>query len=1051
MSTTITQVQTPSATVTRFLEIRSYGRRTKVKSAVSLNKTLEKIDPRATLEDFLRRKQRLEEELADIEGDEVALMNDGLAKAVKKARTDLGVIDQRRNGGTVDHRKDRAALKDISASVEKAMKLAGKHVEGRNKEQPELARELASLEDLIEDPYLRATKDDAEGWSKRLTAVTKQFLGAKPDFDAVGKAVASLRGDVLKGVVETEKKHQAFLQRQGTLMQAMATSSSVIEELAEVDQLLGQAAREAGSLDYDAAEKTQKLASARLGNPKQGTLPTMAACEQRRKSLHAEVLKLAPPKNLDPNAPPPQGVATSQPARESAVALLHRLDGLRGLCAQGDEVAVEAARRLDAIEAELKLIRSKDGAADTWSGQRTVIGKEIEKTLGVLRGKVTAANPRDGALGTIEGRLGALEQAFARQWPTIMVQADLDESGLQTEASALVKAMATWRKETGGRTTNREGQFLAAVAAAQQATADAREANFSLLEKHGLMTAVPKLITDTRQLIAGKAKDYKEKAAEATKSLLVTVKAVRDDLAKLDPKALEQQRKQAKEQVSSFAETIGQQVEAIKGLLPTGRTKGAKTAVRNIISSAFSDDVEREARASYGATLQAELEALSTMLDCDDPSVVAAALLEIKAFKGRIDDLTLMAKNADKAGKPAATGLPLFTQLTKDLQKVEEQVGKNGGDSDLATRVDELAEWNRQIKALRTRIGKDDPRKLDTEITALAAAVETGTERHKKDIKLAVTQYRQLLQLEQQLADAGDTSTYPDLVKELLRSVMAMKTAVDQWKQVDAGFDELSAQVLLALKKAPGLEEAKTLTKGNGDAKKTEQAVQDAETALRKLRDADLKLWAEKFGENEDKKARKLLLQKVADFESEVERAFDSLRENRDPAAAQSFIASVLRELQEAALGPMGDHVTRRGDLETLKKGWHEAVSGLHQAMETLADKVAEAGSTEPDDLKQAAAQVGDKLVGPVKQLFDVRVFDKAIDGMASKDPKARATNREFALREVRRLRRMLDSDDRIRLLTLDNPFGDAVPFANISSRLFDIELNVTRATGGRR
>jgi hypothetical protein len=41
-----------------------------------------------------------------------------------------------------------------------------------------------------------------------------------------------------------------------------------------------------------------------------------------------------------------------------------------------------------------------------------------------------------------------------------------------------------------------------------------------------------------------------------------------------------------------------------------------------------------------------------------------------------------------------------------------------------------------------------------------------------------------------------------------------------------------------------------------------------------------------------------------------------------------------------------------------------------------------------------------------------------------------------------------MESDNRVRMLALDNPFGVTIPFAEISSRLFDIEVNVTRARG---
>jgi hypothetical protein len=82
-----------------------------------------------------------------------------------------------------------------------------------------------------------------------------------------------------------------------------------------------------------------------------------------------------------------------------------------------------------------------------------------------------------------------------------------------------------------------------------------------------------------------------------------------------------------------------------------------------------------------------------------------------------------------------------------------------------------------------------------------------------------------------------------------------------------------------------------------------------------------------------------------------------------------------------------------------------------------------------------------------VSRLFDVGAFTAAVQGMEQDDDAEVADARETALREVRRLRRVMDSDNRVRVLTMSNPFGVEVPFVELSNALSDIELNVTRAT----
>jgi hypothetical protein len=126
---------------------------------------------------------------------------------------------------------------------------------------------------------------------------------------------------------------------------------------------------------------------------------------------------------------------------------------------------------------------------------------------------------------------------------------------------------------------------------------------------------------------------------------------------------------------------------------------------------------------------------------------------------------------------------------------------------------------------------------------------------------------------------------------------------------------------------------------------------------------------------------------------------------------------------------------------------WRGAVTGVREQLNELASTVVQQAQEADDLVRQAAGKMKAKVFDPVSRLFDVGAFTAAVQGMEQDDDDAVADAREAALREVRRLRRVMDSDNRVRMLALSNPFGVEVPFVELSNALSDIELNVTRAT----
>jgi hypothetical protein len=285
------------------------------------------------------------------------------------------------------------------------------------------------------------------------------------------------------------------------------------------------------------------------------------------------------------------------------------------------------------------------------------------------------------------------------------------------------------------------------------------------------------------------------------------------------------------------------------------------------------------------------------------------------------------------------------------------------------------------------------------------------------------------------------------LLAALQRQGEAMRKNVGHWKITDAGFDDYKKDVESVLNANRPQDETHALTQKSSDALKEDHAVEAARRALLKLHDADLKLWRERFEQIDDKNQKTTCLKLVDDLTKEAERALDSLAENRDADGAQAMVKSCLRELSGASAG-QGDKVTARANLEKLDLNWRNAVASLNKALTDLDKAVSSATEGSAPDVVDAAKSLHDNTIKYVIGLFDPKLFTGSIKGLMSDDAGVRATNREAALSEVRRLRRVMESDGRIRMISVDNPFKVSIPFSEISSRMFDIEVNVARARG---
>lgn len=1049
-----------SEKVTRFLKLRYKMRKRKEKNAGRLEELKTKLDPRATQEDYLRRRQRLME-LIEQTRDDTALGHDGeLAKALLLAEgsiesADLAVSMAQSKNQRPDYGGQRDVLKDASDRLQLAITTATKRVDKLDKDNPAISSQLSNIEEMLDDASTKASADQLAAWRNQLGTISAVFYGAKPDLKKVATAVNGLANQMSQVLVANAKRAEAIRLKTAQLTSRMTSSSLPTDELAPVDALLRRAGREATALDFDAADRTLQQAEGKLPQGKPVKLPSMNEIEQRRADLHRRALASIPA--IKDGQQPPQGAIVTKPGRERVVALLHRLDELRPLCQQQAEgVAAEALRRVQACEEEFKRIGDQEQAASGYVREKESLGEFIEGKISFLAKEFAKQKP-DGGLIALKLRLQVLAKNFATDWSKLMTQEEIENSGLLREATQLDEDFDAWKTSRNDQPQGTNGwqqDFYAAAEALRDATQEAREKDVGLLRLLGLSTKMPALAAKGAKLITDNDPNAEKDVRSITLQLLDVVRQVADHFQQLqdDSGAFETLIKDGEKLAAAYVLRIDAQLEALEELQPGKKTAKVKNVVKFFKESAFSDDDERAVRIKYGATLKDTIDGMVSLLYCKDATAVPAALEDIKQFEWKVRDFEAMGASGSKPGEKTGTAPPPFSELKKRIKEIQNRLDENTKDDDLATRVDTLKGWSEQAGDLAEEIGDTDPRELEQRIGALEREIVETTKKDKVEIANAKQQRDALVKLLMRIMDARKKGSpllkdFGPLLAQMQRQGEAMRKAVDQWKVTDAGFDAFKTEVEKLLNSNRTPEDTTALEKKSAAASKEEQDVEAARKALLKLRDADLKLWRERIEKYDDKEQKKTLLKLLDDLDKEAERGLDSLAENRDADGAQSLVQSVLREISDAASG-QGDKIASRGDLEKVDTGWRNAVASLGKALIELDKAVTLAANGAANDVVAAAKLLRKNAIDPVTSIFDPAVFTGSIKGLASDNSGVRASNREAALSEVRRLRRVMESDNRVRMLALDNPFGVTIPFTEISSRLFDVEVNVTRARG---
>jgi hypothetical protein len=203
VATTDAAVGTESPKVTRFLALRYATRTQWAGTKQKLEKLQSKLDRRSTIEDYLRRKTRIEDTIAAIEDNPVLSGDAGVTAAVGSASDVIAQCD--RTAAIAESEDKRPAFGDLrdalqvaGNNLDKAIAAARKAGAARQDMNPELARKLEAIGTALDDPFEKAPEADLGNWRARYNDCRGAFFSAAPDFKQIDIAADLLMADMRK-------------------------------------------------------------------------------------------------------------------------------------------------------------------------------------------------------------------------------------------------------------------------------------------------------------------------------------------------------------------------------------------------------------------------------------------------------------------------------------------------------------------------------------------------------------------------------------------------------------------------------------------------------------------------------------------------------------------------------------------------------------------------------------------------------------------------------------------------------------------------------------
>jgi hypothetical protein len=1032
--------------------------------------------------DCVRRLERLNGLITERDGD--PRYQDAVDDAKKDAKSFANVLaNGQKRPGTVDW----TDLHDkIGVASEKLVETLDDRAQAERSARSDLPKQAAADLKAVEDMIAtgRMSDDDRSTYTERLNRRQASLIlagqGNEQEAQEFPNKILELRNSLQVKVNENNGKTQRRMAIHTELSNRLAAAAdgSAPEARVAIAELLQQALANIETCAFDAATTLLNQATTgldKLGAPAKDKLPSADAMLKRladldqgmRGAIRAAVpigeaytayQKYQTDSVRNKKVPPvPKNVLD---LRERGLAqgnnALNELVTVKFMLEQTPDSAVSAARMLDRWEKEInqakeflsdavKLFKNPKAQVGTGDGaterakQLADTVKPIDDKLHHLEGLCTAlyqhADPTaTKAEGELLTRLDDLRQRWEATKGKALSVDDLDTGPFLKEIDRLEadqKRLDT--AQTAGKFGKEDVDFDKQLAAYRTVEAELTETAKQVMERNsdeaiklGLATK-PSALSSKAEVLAGQQTQSRGIADDVTKrtAALLTLtngaQALLVEAKKVAPAKSETElgtlRQECRDLIAAYSKRIDTAVKAAKD----------ETLVLTVKRN------EREALLKYAEALKLDMAGIAAPLASKDEGLIAEVKTNLTGFNARIIDFEKRAP-----GRGHDDSLPKLTKVLKKATELKTLLGH----SLFGPRPDDVADENEQVAKIIEDYATLDPATTLVTLGELEKKINLAKQKAQGEHEAAgnlIFELEGLWPKVQKLKGMQNKKydTYlADLVFRISKLVEDVRTKDKVEKRDTDSATALKTEAEGVLARPPrGLDAGQTAA---NDRQKELAAVT---YRLDSIEDVDIKLLKEKAGQLEGEAATQLTKQ-IKSMETSLKIARGMI-EKRDAAGAKELADAIQRQCKRMGDAPLGSSTRARNELPKVETRWKGAAKTMAGALDKLVETVrgADTGNT----ALGTAADALDKKLQDVRNLLREDAFAGPIKRMTAGKPKPAdvGSAREDALREVRRINKMMDANPLLRQLAAIPFPGADLPLAEIGASLWDMETNL--------
>jgi hypothetical protein len=984
--------------------------------------------------DYLRRAQRFQELIDDNKDDERYSV--AIAEALKSQRFIQNYIKK----GTSDWTGVANSYTLYTEALLDGLKQARKIEAKARNDNPKIAEMLDRTSKALDTAKVRLPPEEHKEFTKQLNGLQlnlAQLPDKKQDKDgklatALGVKANTLAEQIASRVTALANKQnlmQLELTRLRTRLAGAPEGEPGSDPRLGASQLLIVADNAIFAFDFTAAETALESATVALNTMNAPT--TIEPATEILKSVNEQLRRAQALQDGADSLPEPVGPELVKRVLET----IGRLEGISyALTKGGDAVGPDASRTVEECKTAFNDVKSAiDGFAE-FQTQKTTLDQEFTKLRQRVQFQAQAYYQKMGIAGAGDGAFQTRVADVAGQWQKALGTSvsidELDQEAYLNQLNAITSEMAQTKANPDDVAVEKAiSRYRKALAALKQAAAVVIAADSDKAISMGLVTQPAALEKEGTPLVVDGGIDMPQ-PGRVTKLDELTDKLVEltERAAEFNPTSVAfevgEQRRQCEDMIRDYKNRI----KIVLDDVDTERKK---------LVSIGTNQTNRDALTKYGATILSDLDTIGAPLVSSDAGLLGDVRDELATFRKRIVDFEALGPNGKNPNK-----IPNFETLKK---KVDELTKKLTDDSRFKARAEMTKPWLDELKKLDEDLTGTDPTEVSKTLARITGLMESAKKTAKTESKAAT---ESALRLKNLAADvvlakgpyAALTSESPAYAADLDKRLLKL---ADQITAADKPDDKAANALIVEVQKAIASAPAGTIARGTGEktAKEEQKKRDDAKSALTKLKEVDIELLEEKAGKLKGD-ARKELFKQIKDLRDATDSALKALEITGDAAAANAMVEAIANRIKRAAAAPLGSSTRARNNLTEVEKRWVVAVETLIRSIQGVPGLVTQQCGDD-EAAKRAAAALQKQLVDPVAAIFRRDAFAAIIKRIQSADDKGALSAREDALREVRRLRKLMTSDSRVHMIS-GIPFpGAAMPFPEIGAALWDLETNL--------